>query len=1110
MRITKMKFIYTILLYLSAFVMTVSGAFVLLFKSPEFIVSEMMTPLIAAGAALLLTVILLATFKLCYAPDVKVYSMIGFVSGVLAIITEIVARQLYSIHGVLFFNEYMKVLTFEGGSLILFIAFLLSAAISGYAILLALCEYTTNRGGYLSEHNLPIVLLSIIASALSLFLSFTSLAIIIPPFMAIWHWLHARGYGDVEADRKLSVRAIFSSIITVALSVALFLIPLKYVNGSFTFEYSSINDEYVALAIDGKSGGLSELEVPSEYEGKKVGSVSFGEGLSDLEYLSLPETVFEAKFSGSQDMPKLISISVSEDNEYFKSIDGALYDKLGKNLVLLPSTVTDYNIPSGVMNIQNGIDRTKIKRITYNDELTSPTPMLAYSALEYISFGSGVTVIPEAMLKDSPSLTTVVFKDSLLEIGKEAFYNCSALKTITLPSSVTKIGESAFSACTSLASATLNEGLLTISSSAFAGCAALTSIKIPTTVNSLPSFVFYDCKALAAADLGKLNSFEATTFKNTALRELSLPNEYSGEISNYYGFGDFFEAFVGGEENQRYIVYEGALYDRSKSDHPLVFKPVAKTELKLYDGCKTIEGIHESVTKLVTGDSYVSTLGLSETFPNLTELTLGKGLISFNREDLPQTLSYISIVDHKNIKSVNGILYTPHYSETVTASVYIPPMMTDVVLPDEIDVIYGAIKTISVDEDGYGQMGDNKLFSNSVESLTLGTALDSVNFVNKDKIIGFVNDDPYYYSMLSGAPLKKLIIKGTDTKIADWSFAGCSNLETVIFDTEEANGSMTFGVGAFYKCQSLNLDVLPDSLISVDKYALNETSCKTLSFGSGLTKIEKSSLPAECEYISMRGDNDVIYNMNGILVYRDSANMIIPSSIKRITLTPSEYDLANVVGSTFGLYNLEYVELGEGAEFDTPVIDGVVYVKKNTVYSVKAPAKLKKFIVPKLDMPLSFSTYGDFYCFDEIALSEGVTDYILIKGSLYSADGKKLHATGKWTDGKIYISDEVTEDFLGSSHEYLFANESDLTVVLGKGLDTQKTMSLLFYRKNAGGSSVYFVYNVQTAPSNSYSQLTLDDIYRKIEVYLYSEAKPLPTDTGKYWHYDENGYAVTW
>ena len=81
-------------------------------------------------------------------------------------------------------------------------------------------------------------------------------------------------------------------------------------------------------------------------------------------------------------------------------------------------------------------------------------------------------------------------------------------------------------------------------------------------------------------------------------------------------------------------------------------------------------------------------------------------------------------------------------------------MMTNVVLPDEIDVIYGAIKTISVDEDGYGQMGDNKLFSNSVESLTLGTALDSVNFVNKDKIIGFVNDDPYYYSMLSGAPLK--------------------------------------------------------------------------------------------------------------------------------------------------------------------------------------------------------------------------------------------------------------------------------------------------------------------------------------------------------------------
>ena len=89
-----MKFIYAILLYLSTFIAVGAGAYILAFNSPEFILVEMTVPLIMAGAALLLTVILLATLKICYAPEAKIYTKIGFVSGIIAIITEIVARQI--------------------------------------------------------------------------------------------------------------------------------------------------------------------------------------------------------------------------------------------------------------------------------------------------------------------------------------------------------------------------------------------------------------------------------------------------------------------------------------------------------------------------------------------------------------------------------------------------------------------------------------------------------------------------------------------------------------------------------------------------------------------------------------------------------------------------------------------------------------------------------------------------------------------------------------------------------------------------------------------------------------------------------------------------------
>ena len=71
------------------------------------------------------------------------------------------------------------------------------------------------------------------------------------------------------------------------------------------------------------------------------------------------------------------------------------------------------------------------------------------------------------------SLNQVVLPNNLQEIGKYAFYGCTALTNIEIPSTVTSIGYEAFY-----------------------GSSGLTSIGIPSSVTRIEEWVFYECSSL--------------------------------------------------------------------------------------------------------------------------------------------------------------------------------------------------------------------------------------------------------------------------------------------------------------------------------------------------------------------------------------------------------------------------------------------------------------------------------------------------------------------------------------------------------------------------------------------------------------------------------------
>ena len=71
---------------------------------------------------------------------------------------------------------------------------------------------------------------------------------------------------------------------------------------------------------------------------------------------------------------------------------------------------------------------------------------------------------------------TFTIPDSVISIGRNAFYNITSLTSVTIPGSVTTIGRNAFNGCTSLTSVTIPSSVISIEIGAFTSCSSLFSV----------------------------------------------------------------------------------------------------------------------------------------------------------------------------------------------------------------------------------------------------------------------------------------------------------------------------------------------------------------------------------------------------------------------------------------------------------------------------------------------------------------------------------------------------------------------------------------------------------------------------------------------------------
>ena len=203
----------------------------------------------------------------------------------------------------------------------------------------------------------------------------------------------------------------------------------------------------------------------------------------------------------------LEEIIVDENNLYYSSIDGVLFNKEKTKLVTYPKDKKneEYVVPETVtVNVEGSIiSNNYIKKLVFPDGMTVIPDGFASGCenLEEVVLGSNVTAIGTRSFYNCKNLKNINLPETLEKIGAGAFEK-TALTDIVLPEALTEIGGQAFFECRQLKNVTMGNHIKTIGSNAFTFCSALEKLYVPDSVESINDYAFQGCGMLKEVYIG--------------------------------------------------------------------------------------------------------------------------------------------------------------------------------------------------------------------------------------------------------------------------------------------------------------------------------------------------------------------------------------------------------------------------------------------------------------------------------------------------------------------------------------------------------------------------------------------------------------------------------
>ncbi len=285
-------------------------------------------------------------------------------------------------------------------------------------------------------------------------------------------------------------------IFFVSMSVTIALISISRPPYAFS-EKTAIgdNEDLNGWVLTGFNGSISTKTLTIDFVRDKTGkgpdgtrpvvavgayAVNADEYVEELVIGPFVQHIEETSF---YNLKKLQKVTVSPDNAFYQDLDGVLYSKDGKDLLLYPACY-------GQTPTDNKND------YTYPDTYTVP---------------DGVARIGTFAFLKNEHIRDLALPESLREIGDMTFFGCSNLGKISYNAETDALEGTGF---------ILPEGLETIGTDAFSKCGNIAPVLyLPASVQSVGHHAFFSCGGmkeiyLGAADEDALSLGEAWRPKN--------------------------------------------------------------------------------------------------------------------------------------------------------------------------------------------------------------------------------------------------------------------------------------------------------------------------------------------------------------------------------------------------------------------------------------------------------------------------------------------------------------------------------------------------------------------------------------------------------------------
>lgn len=285
-------------------------------------------------------------------------------------------------------------------------------------------------------------------------------------------------------------------------------------------------DEEIGLMLDGTNCSDDEMVIPPVLGGESVESICIRHNDSHVRSVRIPKYVNDISPRSFKEFVFHKAFTVDEENQYFCAVDGVLYTKDMKKLVLCPrhhikpvdipfgvedigenafsgSKVTAVRIPSTVMRICDYAfqDCSFLREIELPPSLTSVgweafagtriAEVNINSGLKRIEYGSfGKCERLEKITVDQKNVAYKVVDGVLYHKRRKELVCCpDTRQSFCVPAWVKSIGPGAFNGCRHLATLTIPEGVRHVDC-AFSECNALTSLTFPRSVRSIGECMF--------------------------------------------------------------------------------------------------------------------------------------------------------------------------------------------------------------------------------------------------------------------------------------------------------------------------------------------------------------------------------------------------------------------------------------------------------------------------------------------------------------------------------------------------------------------------------------------------------------------------------------------